>query len=466
MQVIYWTGFSKRKNSTKVPTGAGTSKTCYLKDDTSVLNPTIKLDGHGYRNISYAQISDFGRYYFVKDVREVGPQTHVELTVDAAASHKSSITGSQQYVERANMSGGYVNMPDPLNPPTNVVSAKHTLIATYTDDIVDYNGTLGYLNSHYVMGVVGKSGIDYWGLTWTQMTNFFDAVFSPSFLQQFTSQFYNYRDCVISLKRVTYVPTGDPGQDIYLGEHNTHQTGTALNSHPVVHDSGLVQVAFPADDHLNIRSYPYHKPYTTGSLFLPLVGTVPLDVSAIAGTGKLGVKVYLDKFTADIVYKVYNENDKILGTYFGNAGADLPIAAQSYNPSGIASGVIQVIGGALAAFSGGGAAAAGLGAGSIGSGIGSIAEGVKLHTQTNGTISSFIGGNISQAVYADIYCNEPVDWNIGNMLSTQGRIIMKQMSLSSLSGYVQCRNAHVSIDGYDSERTEIESMLNNGLFIE
>ena len=43
MNIKYWTGFSKRKNSTKVPT-SGTDAAVNLKDDCSILRQTLTAD--------------------------------------------------------------------------------------------------------------------------------------------------------------------------------------------------------------------------------------------------------------------------------------------------------------------------------------------------------------------------------------------------------------------------------------
>lgn len=465
MNIKVWSNFSKRRNSTKQPTG-GTIISCVLKETTSIEKPTFVFASNDF-SVNYVEA--FGHYYFVDDIKSVRNNIiEVSCSQDVLATYKSSITGSSQYVERANTILN-VHVPDPLNPPTDHVEATHNTIMIFTDDIIDYNASLHMMNDHYIMAVTGKTGTEFWHLTSLELRRFFDAVFSQNFLQQFTSQFYDYRDCVISLKRVTYNPIGDPGQQIYLGEHgvtdgNGAVTATALNDNPIIRDSGLVQLSYPADAHLNVRSYPYYAPYTMGSIYLPLVGNVPLDVSAIGGSGKIGVKLHVDKYTADLVYTIYNENDKILGTYSGSAGMSLPIAAQHYNPSTVVGGVIQTVGGVAAAVAGG--SVAGLGVASIGSGLGSIAEGVKLHTQVNGNISSFIGGYISQAVTCDIYTNTPVSWTLDNMKTSSGVIVMEQKSLSGLSGYVQCRNASVDIPGFEEDKEAIQGFMNSGFYIE
>lgn len=468
MNFTYWTGYSKRRNSTAKPATTGTDAACVLKEDTSITAPTIKLQGHTFFNVTYGYIADFGRYYFIRDIRTVGSMTEIDLTVDVLATYESNIRATSQYVERASYPTAGKNVPDPLNPPTNSVNVDSTLIMSLTDNVIDWDAQNNLIKDHFIMGVVGKTGVEYWSLNWTELSNVFDKVFSLTYLQQFTSQFYDYRDCILSLKRVTYNPTGDPGQQIYLGEHglvdsNSNPiTATALNSNPIKDDSGLKLIGFEADGHLNIRTYPYFPPYTTAAIYLPFVGIVPLDVHSIRAS-KVGVKVRVDKYTADLVYEVYTDDDVTLGTYYGNCGADLPIAAQNYNPSALVSGAIQIAGGIAAAATG--SPVAGMGVASIGSGIAGITEGAKIHTEVNGAISSFIGGYIRQSIYVYTYTHEPSNWNIDNMKSTQGVLVMEEVSLSSITGYVQCRNAHVATPGTDSEKSELEALLNGGIFL-
>ena len=68
--VTFWS-FAKKDNSTKQPIGVGTSYVCEIADTSGILAPTIKLhtsftDPSSY---TYAQISDFSRYYFVNNWR-------------------------------------------------------------------------------------------------------------------------------------------------------------------------------------------------------------------------------------------------------------------------------------------------------------------------------------------------------------------------------------------------------------
>ena len=89
---IFYT-FSKRKNSTKVPTGSGDSYTVNLKSGTSLLSPTLLLNISSRPTYNY--LSFEGRYYFVTDIVSVRNDLwEISCNVDALASWKSEIGGT------------------------------------------------------------------------------------------------------------------------------------------------------------------------------------------------------------------------------------------------------------------------------------------------------------------------------------------------------------------------------------
>lgn len=471
MNFTYWTGYSKRRNSTAKPTSTGTDKSCELKEDTSITAPTIKLQGHSYFNVTYGYIADFGRYYFVRDIRTIGPMTEIDLLVDVLATYESNIRTTSQYIERASYPTDGINAPDPLNPPTNYIEHEQTALINFTtqdalgNKLIDYDTVHGVPVSHYILGVAGKTGVKYWGLT--DIEPVLKAIFGSSWISTFTSQFFGYKDCILSLKRVPYTPGGVAGQQIYVGNEGLVDPddqsvirGTLISELPQKRASGLTVVSFPADSHLNVRTYPYKAPYTCATITLPFVGVVPLDVSMFADDGKVELEVFLDQFTADIMYKLWNSDGAVIATYYGNCGADLPIAGQSYNAVAMGAGVLQVVGGLAGAFGG----RPGSGAQAV-SGALQMFDGAKAHTQANGSLSSFIGSYVTLTAQIDVYTNAPVSWDLNNMKASLGVIVEKQESLASVSGFIQCRNAHVATPGTESEKSELEALLNGGIFL-
>ena len=104
IQVRFY-NFNKRTNSTKVPTGSGTDYNCVLKDDTSILEPVIRLQtSNNVKGYNYAYISDFSRYYFVTDIVSSKGFWEISLKVDPMASEKSGIGALSAYVLRSSSS--------------------------------------------------------------------------------------------------------------------------------------------------------------------------------------------------------------------------------------------------------------------------------------------------------------------------------------------------------------------------
>ena len=104
--------FAKRRNSTKQPTGDGTTVSCKLKSPCSIKNPELLISGDVF-GYDYAYIADFGRYYFVNDVvSESKGLTRYILEEDSMASNKTAIGSTVARIAFA--STGYDKyIPDP-----------------------------------------------------------------------------------------------------------------------------------------------------------------------------------------------------------------------------------------------------------------------------------------------------------------------------------------------------------------
>ena len=87
MQIKYWTDFSKRKNSTKQPTG-GTTATVTLKEPCGIASPSF-VSAAIPESVKYIQA--WGRYYFVSEVTHDGPEIIIPCVSDPMATFKSAI---------------------------------------------------------------------------------------------------------------------------------------------------------------------------------------------------------------------------------------------------------------------------------------------------------------------------------------------------------------------------------------
>ena len=99
MEIKAFSGFSKKHNSTKQPSGSGKTLSVKLKENTSVLYPHFFINDYSF---SYNNIQWGSRYYFVDDIISIshGMAEYV-CSFDALATFKEAIGSSVQYVLRS-----------------------------------------------------------------------------------------------------------------------------------------------------------------------------------------------------------------------------------------------------------------------------------------------------------------------------------------------------------------------------
>ena len=160
--------FSKKENSTKRPTGEGTSFNCILKEDTSIINPVIRLDlGQPFNpsQFNYAYIEDFNRYYFIEDWINSGSLWIASLSVDVLASFKTEIGDADLYILRssAESDGRVIDTKYPTKSQANsyiddigtvTISNKDRSKTRTVTNYFDTNIMFGF----YYIGVVGANG--------------------------------------------------------------------------------------------------------------------------------------------------------------------------------------------------------------------------------------------------------------------------------------------------------------------
>ena len=95
-----------------------------LKDDTNVLNPTLITSQNISHTFNYIYISDFDRYYYVKNITYSQQRFYIECAVDVLMSFNSDIKGLNVIANRSS-SRFNVYQPDP-----SVSFLQKSIIAT------------------------------------------------------------------------------------------------------------------------------------------------------------------------------------------------------------------------------------------------------------------------------------------------------------------------------------------------
>lgn len=301
MNVILYSGFTKRVNSTARPSNA-TARTfdCVLKQGTSMIAPTIILDvglETAPTAYTYAYIPDFNRYYWVRDWVNVHPVWHCSLTCDVLASGRSEILAYNAYVLRS--SGA--EYEGQLNDATCVTFTDPQIqianISLFAAAPADYTYVVGIV-ADSTQSVALSGTTTYYVLTQAEM-NAFRAFLLNDFddyagtLGSFTDPnmvklFFNPSDYIVSCV-CNPVPlsayTGTTTTTIRLGWWDSGVTARYLGSRTVTSTLTFAIPYHPAyvrdntvHDDLQYLNYP---PYSNYALVLPCYGAIALSADAI-----------------------------------------------------------------------------------------------------------------------------------------------------------------------------------------
>ncbi len=490
---------SKRRNSTKQPTDAQLAdvRTVDLKDTTSYDAPTFLLTGNDLAD-NYLKWGN--RYYFINDVRSVRHNLmEVECILDVLATYKTEILSSTQFVSYSASHAGNANWLADTRIP---VIKKSEVDSEYTDIDTLFNST-----GFYVLTVVGVNGCETFSVTASDLSQLIanvgswrndlqDAIYNAmpqpptgstttqgaidalagfmkaleyaSVQTDFLGNAYaNAPACIRSCIWVPFLSAAfeqGSAKHICLGEFDTGVSAKTVKTRPATGFKSLNIPWFHTDWR---RSY-CEEVY----LYLPLVGMVQLSVDDITSASSIIVHYSATCSDGCVCYMIECDGE-IIGTYGGNVSANQPIGINQQASVGeianafiagadkvISTGVNQ----SISPLSAGAAAGGGL--------FQTVATGYEIanvQASTHVSCTGGIGGGAGSGLLLSVFCyvvNHETIIEPAAMAATMGRPVMKPMSLSGLTGYCQCANAHVAAPAQASELDALDSYLNSGFYIE
>lgn len=474
MATAYTYTFSKRHNSTAQPTG-GTSVTVNLKGGCDLIAPIFILSMSGTPTFNYMQFE--GRYYFVTGVKSVRQDLwEISCKVDVLATWKANIQAMDAYVLY------YTH--------TNTEITDHRLSAKTTQTTQSESGSFDYFGVGYtnVLSVIGKDHVAQFKLNLSDIKeiisqNFFDSLDNEMSnvtpidttsvemaisdagrfiveLLQTAALATTYAGKLDECIRNCYILPIDPAswggslERVYLGKCDTGVDGYELSgSNRILHDSATVTIPWQASDWR--RNAPYHEIY----LYLPCIGLTTISPSDVIGESALHIDLSLDKISGDVILNV-GTTSKVLAQYTTNVAVNYPVGSSKVNPAN----AITSIGGAAAALAvtGNPAVAAAM----AGLGIANAIQPQAMSIGSNGG-GAFLGlaGYTGKKVYCfTIFHDTTV--TPSSVSAVKGTPYNGVLTLSGVSGYVQTQGMSVSGNMTDTEREEINQLMDGGVYIE
>lgn len=482
MANAYYYSFSKRHNSTAQPTG-GTLIDVQLKGGCDILAPVFILNYSGVPTFNYMSFE--GRYYFVTGIKSVRQDLfEVSCEVDVLATWKATITGSSQYV----LYYTHAN--------TEIVDQRLSTKTSITiDSSTETFHNLGSGES-YMLTAIGKDRTSIFACDKQDIDELFDDTILQSIQDGWDDMVDDVDDavdaisvgdvkdmlkalfkCWLEFIKTQSEVTGtvlfcDDAQKfvkncfvlpidksniggtlhmVHLGKWIANANGNT-GFPRICHDSATLSIPWQASDWR--RNAPYHEIY----LYIPYIGLINLPASELIGVTTITVNAAIDTYSGVTSFVVNASNGSVLGQYSTNIAA--PYAVGSSNINLTASGA-QIV--ASAASIAAGVASGNVGAVSMGAlGIVNSIKPFDASVSSNGGAAGMGLGNTVKCftVFHDTTVTP------ASVSAVKGTPYNGVMSLSGISGYVQCMDASVAGSMTDTEREEINNLLNGGAYIE
>lgn len=514
-QVRFYT-FSKKQNSTAVPSGTYTLYNCTAKNPLSVLSPVVVLRTANAAEdnpsaFNYAYIPQFNRYYHINEWTNDGPLWIARMTVDALASWKTEIGSQSCYVYRAASSYDSL-IPDDLYPTKNRLDVQNVALPkVWTIGGVNYNSDLEN-SGFFVVGVIGKNGTIYWGMPPATFDVFMRCIYSDDYYEDILGAFgaTEYPEAKVAINPAQYISSVKfvPGSLLNGASSTPGQWGVYYKDISTAMYVGPAYVDWTVSDpgkfayQLTSGTYPtYQKsskfdiymldyrhpqsdvrgdwlnfaPYSTYELFYPPFGLIELDPVEInnASMNRLRVDLNLDPRSciATLTVQVFAGVDPSLNTSLRTIvrmeapfGVSVPVSAIMVPGTSAIQVLSSTLGSALGGIVGmakGNApgAVAGFGGAAL-TGIGTAINGKIPHVSTFGGPGNVSSLNGDPKLYVTHW------YVVDDDLADKGRPLCQTKTISTLSGYIMADSDHISIACTSDELNTIKAAVSSGFYYE
>lgn len=473
ISVMLFKGFAKDANSTRQPvsgSGAvGTPFQCEIFEPCSVLAPVIKLRYPGTdlqsQGYNYAHIPIWGRYYWITDQIFQEGFWYVHLSVDVLASWKEGIGASIQYVLRS--SSNYVPSITDLKYPTLAETrSRYSSVTTpFKWKISEGTFIVGIANSDPNFGA-----IHYSALTLTQFQQLLQFLLSTdSYMGTGILDDMSLDTAKIILNPIQYIVSCKWYPfSIRPAESGTIKIGwwtSAVADHPLP----LYEGSYIRQETITFTTIPKHpqssetqggsereylnsEPYSRYQVWLPPIGFIDIPASMMMYANYFRATYQIDMITGISIIRLLSSDQDLRQCEMVlngvQAGIDIPLAqiAQDWRANAmeaVQNFTVKDIGNVITNI-----AEAALGYFVLGTAPASGASG------TPGNLAAYNFDPYIQITYTPIASTNR---------ELFGQPLCANTQISTLSGFVQCMDAHIAISGATKQEIdEIENFMNGG----
>lgn len=440
--------FSKRKNSTKRPTGQGTEVLCLLKSAATFQNPTFILQKpmNDMLQFNYAKWAD--HYYFIDSTTSINAgQTEISCTEDVLATYKNEISNYTCFIERS--SNQTTLASDTMYIPTNdwVLSTRNV---SHKEKIM----TSTY-SQQYIIRVVSRTGVASYYINGDQLNNLLDYMYTESnftdvITDAITKLMFDPFKYIVDLKWIPFVESAfknNNNEVIQLGFWDSGVMAKRIDENTVVNFS----YSFAFDNPLYaITDFRYYSSsFSNYFIKLPFIGVVALNPYKIDESVNA---LYQFDATSGLCNVFLQSKKVVFASYQFQLSVPVQIGYASTNIAQLTTSAVSLVSAGLQ---------------------GNIAQGISSGIEAGRSITapevSMLGtiGNISNILNNQILeFNSYACTSIDPDGASEGYADGTVRSISGLSGYIKCRNASIEISGFTGDQEAVNNYLNSGFYYE
>ena len=502
--VVFYT-FTKKSNSTARPAG-GTSFSCNLKSESSVVNPRIELNYDGNPSgFNYAYIAHYNRYYYITDWTYTPGIWTATMSCDVLASYKTEIGSHSLYVLRssAEYDGNILDTMYPPILPTTATRSAQTLTG-WAENISQ---------GRFIVGITATAqpqmgSVTYFVLSLNEMTSLMSYLYGDALdtatgeleqqidlmvneegveiatvksqvpITEYQNRFNtNPIDYIVSCIWIPYQVTKGTEQTLTFGFLETNLKLHRLESYGHVFHNEYQLSQHPQAATRGV--YLNQAPYTTRVLNSTVFGDVELSTGDMGSSNDIFTNVVLDYISGEAVLHVGVLTDgsdlsksHILAVRRAQVGVTIQLSqllqdktgAAAVTANSMASIISSAMGMGLSAATGNVVGALAGAGGMITSGISAIDSIAKARTpriSTTGSNGGLLIDLMMDFVIYSSFFSVPEEDN-----EHRGRPLMKKRTPASLGGYMLISEGDVPIPGTAGEQAEVKAYLEGGFYYE
>lgn len=439
--------FSKRKNSTKRPAEQGTSVPCLLKSNTTFQNPVFKLKLSLDNALQYNYLKWADHYYFITSTVSLNnDMVEISASEDMLATYRTEIANYRCFIERSAKQTTLAN--DTMYFPTNNWVSQGTIVGSPINTFVN-----GYA-PNYLLRTVSVEGISTYYVTGSQLDDLMGFMYTygsiPDVIDSaLTRLLFNPFQYIVDLKWLPFRLSSflNIADNIKLGYWDSDVTAALINDATCTFSYDL-SLGNPLYADTDFRFY--NAAFSKYTVKLPFVGVIPINPTK-TNKGQLKATYNFDAVSGMADVWLTSGSDEY-AHFQCQLAVPVQIGYATTNIGQLTTSLIDV----------GTNLASGNPIGSITNTLGAFQSVTSPEPNMVGTVGNI--SNILNNMDANSICYACKSLDPDG--TSEGYVDGNVRSISSLNGFVKCRNASIQIAGFDGDQDQVNFFLNNGFYFE